>query len=255
MAIKQETFKKLVFASSGLVMIGLFASFIWKMALGLGATIAIGVMLAVVMALLPAFSSWLTAIKFKAVKWVVDYAPVEALKARFQKLMEQLEEDAKILKQQKTGVEQLKTEAEDMIKEFPEEAEALNKRLAEREAMLSFRVAQFKKAKKATLDFGRSVRKAEMFYNIDKKDAELGFNKPGPDYMERFKEETAFAAIEKAAAESRAAMWAALNDINTVPEGETVKGITYTANNTVELGDILDVQAVRVKVERSDGNE
>lgn len=223
------------------------APFVFLMVQGIvGVAVAIAIA-GVLNALAPAASAALTALKFKSVKFVVDKAPVEALQARVQQMWKALEGDAEDVKQQKTSVEMLKQLCESTAREFPEEAENLKVRLAQREASLAVRVELFKQAKASVEAFARNVKKAERFYEIDCRDAEIG-GRDKPSQMQNFITDKAFEAIERKAAEARAAVSMQLEGIDANPS-RPVHAIKYTPANTVDLGNILDVQATIQKVE------
>lgn len=228
----------------------LIAPFVFLMVQGIvGVAVAV-VLVAVLNALAPAAAALLTAVKFKAVKYVVDKAPVEALQNRVTQMWEGLEKDAEDIKQQKTSVEMLKHQCEKTAREFPEEAENLRKRLDIREKALAMRVELFKRAKAGVEAFARNVKKAEMFYEIDCRDAEIGGN-DRPSQMQNFITDKAFEAIERKAAEARAAVSMQAEGIDASPSAPPVHAITYGADNTVQLGNILDVQATVRRVEQA----
>lgn len=254
MTMQKAKFKKYasIAAIAGVALI--LGPVIYTIMLGIAAGFALigtAAALLVLSALTPAFVEWTTQLKYRALKIIVDKQPVLTLQARVAEMWEELKEHAAKLTEQKRNVELLKSKSDAMAKEFPEERAMLKQRLDERERILAYRVDQFKQAKADTQTFARAVKKAEMYYEIDVQDAAIGFhNDTQGDYMTRFKVATAFDAIEKQAAQSRAAMYMELEGVNAIPTDKPVQAIVYDANNQVQLGGILDVESAVLKVEQ-----
>jgi hypothetical protein len=206
----------------------------------------IGVVLALAIAgiayaLSPAFASWLTALKFKSLNYVISRAPVEELIQRAKERWDALNEQMELLKEQAATLAVYKKRALKTAAEFPEEAKELNDNLAQYEQLFAYRVTAFQDAKNETIKFSRTVDKAESMYQMAVADAALGksFGK-NKDFMAVFREKTAFDAIDKASAQSLANLKMALvdNDYGTKIDAPA-HAIKYDEHNNVVLGNIL----------------
>lgn len=213
---------------------------------GLAGAVTVIVMMAILNALVPAFSEWLTQLKFKGLKFVIDRGPVETLQQREQERFTALQEQSGLLRQQASLLELYKKKSIAHVKQFPEEAESQAQNLKQYEELFAYRVEAFKTARQDNAAFSHIVRKAESTYEMAVADAELGksFGKQG-DFMTAFKERYALEAVDKAAAESLATLRMAVIDNDYAAKVEApAHAITYDKDNRVVLGTVLDVQAV-----------
>lgn len=198
----------------------------------------------VALALQPAFSTWLTNLKYKAVKEVVERDPCTTLIAQRQERAQALEDARGMLEQQVAAVELFSKKTAKLIKEYPEEAEESTQTLREYEALLVFRVDQFKDVREKHKAFSRNVDKYIAKYELAQLSKATGAAlNSGNDPMAKFKEEVAFDKIDREHAESLAHLRMALTDESYAKEQiKTVTSahqVTYTPDGRVQLGNIL----------------
>ena len=198
------------------------------------------------MALMPALSEKLTQLKFQAVKMVISRAPVESLYARVQERHKLLQEQRTVLQEQAANLEGFKKKATKFMQQYPEEAPAYQEKLNGYEKLFAYRVDLFKEATAKNQAFVKVVEKAEAIYEMAVADAALGhsFNKE-QDFMAFYREKTAFDAIEKADNLAMSNLRMALIDDDfatkaVANENATVHQVTYDAQGSVVLGNILN---------------
>ena len=214
---------------------------------GLALVAAIALLLG---ALTPAFSAWLTHLKFQSLRFVIDRAPVEELIQRAKERWDAIAEQRDLLQQQAATLALYKKKVQGIVKNFPEEAPEALANLAQYEQLFAMRVESFKQAKVETERFMRVIDRAEAIYEMAVAEANMGksFGK-NKDFMAVFREKTAFDAIDKASANAVANLKMALvdNDYATKADG-AAHAITYDTNNEVVLGNILNVESIAVPV-------
>jgi hypothetical protein len=251
--IDQQRFKTIAkFGIAGIICL-LVAPIVFLMIKGLVGLAVAGVICATLIALMPAFSEWLTQIKFKALKGVISRAPVESLIQRAKERWDELETQLGLLKEQAAAVSEFKIKVSRFVKENPLDAQDWLDRLADYEKRFAFRVESFKKAKRDTHDFMKTIDRAEAIYEMALMDQKLSksFGK-SRDFMAIFREKTAFDAIDKANAQSMADLKMSMIDEDYVSQqtlGEQpVAKITYDTQGNVVLGNILNMDSIQVPV-------
>lgn len=243
-----------LFAKLGLMGLAsiLIAPVVFLMIKGIvGAAIAI-ILVMILNALAPAFSSWLTHLKFNSLKFVIDHAPVEELMQRAKERWDALAEQRDILQGQAASLALYKKKVEKIERDFPEDGPEARQTLSSYEELFAYRVEAFKNAKIETHKFMRTVDRAESVYEMAQAEANMGksFGK-GKDFMAVFREKTAFDAIDKASANSLANLRMALVD-----EGYSAKvadpahAITYDRGGEVVIGNVLSMDNVPLPVPR-----
>lgn len=240
---KQKRFKLIAQLGIGAAIALAIAPFIFMLIGGIVGLAVAAIIGGVLMALMPAASTWLTNLKFKALKAVVEDDPVTTLIAREQERAEALE-DARIqLEQQTAGVEVFRTRASQIVKEYPEEEPALKQRLQEYEQVLAYRIDEFKESRKTFQEFQRTVAKFKAMYELAKLDEATGKSlNTGSDMLAKFKEQVAFDAIDQANAQSIARLRMSLVDDDFARQqiqGREVRTINYSDDGRVLLGNIL----------------
>lgn len=246
----QQKFKKYAAIGVTLAVCAIVAPFV---ALAIGGIVGIATAFAlgsVLLAVQPAFTQWVTNMKFKALETVISYEPVLTLKTRAEERWKELDTQRSLLKQQAAALEEFTKKAKNFIKQFPEEAEDWMKRVNDYEKIFTYQVDCFKVAKLETEKFMVAIEKAEGIYEMAVLDAKMSksFGK-SRDFMSIFKEKTAFDSIDKANSEAMASLRMALIDENFVSEQiklqETPqRAVNYTPAGTVNLGNILDIQEI-----------
>lgn len=203
-------------------------------------------------ALTPAVSTWLTNMKFKALKSVIQTNPVETLQSQREVRAQELQNFRVALNTQTVELERFRVEVQHMQRDYPDEAPRYVQQLQDFEKLLAFRVDQYKKAKVALVKFEDSIRKAERIYRMSlasqKAGAAMNANE---DFMSKFKEEVAFDAIEEENIKAIAALKMAMDDDKYVLEQINTSNVAqhavaYDPQGRVMLGDIL--KPVEVKV-------
>lgn len=201
----------------------------------------------------PAVSTWLTAMKFKALKSVISANPIETLQGQRMERVKQLERFREALNEQTVELERFRSEVHKMQKNYPDEAARFEKQLVDFERLLAFRVDQFKAAKKALVKFEESIKKAEAIYRMSMASQKAGKAlNANEDFMSKFKEEVAFDAIEEENIRAIAALQRAMDDDAFVLKEIEAKSITthavsYDDAGHVVLGNILQPQTVKVR--------
>lgn len=207
---------------------------------------------AVVLALQPAFSTWLTNLKFKAVKAAVQANPIETLYAAQQTRTQELEEARQKLESQATSLEKFRNKVTKLSRDYPEDAKTYQDQLRDFERLLAYRVEQFKSAKGSLEVFKRNVVKAKDLYEMSLAAVETGnAMNAGEDFMAKFKEEIAFDEVDNTNAQAIAQLRMALADDNYVRDqikDQDVRAINYTDAGSVNLGNILKPLDVEVRV-------
>jgi hypothetical protein len=205
-----------------------------------------------ILALMPAVTERLAQLKFQALKGVISRAPVDTLNKRGQERWDELNVQRQTLHEQAAALAEFKQKATKFNRDFPEEAPQINEQLQGYEQLFAYRVDMFKQAKLETEKFMKVVEKAEAIYEMAMADAKLGksFNK-GKDFMAIYREKTAFDAIDKANSMALANLKMALVDddfaskaVEAAPTSQ--HAITYDATGRPMLGNILNVDALRV---------
>ena len=244
----QERFKFWTKLGLGALVALLVAPVIFLVVKGIvGIALALAVA-AVINALVPAFSEWLTHLKYQSMRFVIDHAPVDALIHRAQERWDALEEQNKLLTEQAGTLEAYKKKAVTFARNFPEEAAETQANLKQYEELFAYRVDAYKVAKEETAKFMKVIDKAEAIYQMATADAALGksFGK-NKDFMAVFREKTAFDAIDKASANALGNLRMALLDEQLSAKIEApAKAITYDANNNVVLGQVLSMDGITV---------
>lgn len=215
---------------------------------GLVGIAAVLVIAGIMNALMPAAAEYLTQMKFGALKFVIDRAPVETLIGRAKERWDALDEQRQLLQQQAAQLEQYKKKAVAFSKQYPEEAVETEQNLKMYEELFAYRVQAFKDAKRETEAYMRTVDKAEAVYAMAVADAELGksFGK-NKDFMAIFREKTAFDAVDKASASALANLKMALVDNDYAQKVEApAHAVTYDPHGRPVLGQILDMSTVPV---------
>lgn len=218
-------------------------------AIGLIVTFVIG---SVALALRPAFTEYMSQLKFKTLNAVIDRAPVETLYQRAQERVNELNNQRSVLNEQAANLESFKKKAMAFAKKYPEDAAQMDEKLTGYEKLFAFRVELFKEAKAETQKFVGEVEKAEAIYEMAVADAALGksFNK-GKDFMSIYREKTAFDAIDKANSRAMANLRMALIDDVAVTQqiaDREVHAVAYDDNNKVVLGNIMNLDSIKVPV-------
>lgn len=202
------------------------------------------VLVAILNALAPAFSSWLTHIKFQSLKFVIDRAPVDELIQRAKERWDTLGEQRDLLQAQAATLATYKKKVARVIQEYPEEADEQLANLSQYEQLFALRVEAFKTAKLETQKYMRTVDKAESIYDMAVAEAEMGksFNR-NKDFMAIFREKTAFDAVDRASANALAGLKMAIIDNDFADKATTAPpAVTYDRNNEVQLGHVLDLE-------------
>jgi hypothetical protein len=242
---KKQRFKRLIQVGIAGGVAVVVAPTIFLVIQGLIGLIAAFVVGSVALALQPAFSTWLTNLKYKAVKEVVERDPCATLIAQRQERAQALEDARGMLEQQVAAVELFSQKTKKLVKQYPEEAEESMQTLKEYEALLVFRVDQFKDSREKHAAFSRNVDKYIAKYEL----AQLGNAtgkalNSGSDVMAKFKESIAFDKIDREHAQSLAHLRMALTDESYAKEqiktSTSTHQVTYTPDGRVQLGSILE---------------
>jgi hypothetical protein len=216
---------------------------------GLAIAAAIG---CAILAIQPAFTTWLTNMKFKAVKAVVQANPIETLYARQQERTQELEGARQKLEGQATSLEKFRKKVAKVVHDYPEDAKTYQEQLRDFERLLAYRVEQFKGAKTSLEEFKRNVVKAKDLYEMSLLAVETGnAMNASEDFMAKFKEEVAFDEVDNTNAKAIAQLRMALADDNYARDqikDQDVRAINYTADGSVNLGNILKPIDVEAKV-------
>lgn len=250
---KQQKFKLMAQVAIGGLVALVVAPIIFMVVKGIVGLAIAGVAGGVLMALTPAVSTWLTAMKFKALKAVITANPVEVLQSQLQSREGEIEKFRKALTDQTTELERFRVEVDKLSREYPAEAKTYQAQLADFERLLAFRVDQFKAAKRAHEKFKSEIKKAERLYAMSMASQKAGqAMNTGEDFMSKFKEEHAFDAIEEAHIRAIATLKRAMDDDAFVrQEIETANvqphAVAYDNAGSVILGDILQPTTVKVR--------
>lgn len=226
------------------------APIIWYVVGGLIGIITAFVVGAVALALRPAFTERLSQLKFQALNTVISRAPVETLYQRAKERVIELDTQRQVLNEQAGNLESFKKKAQAFAKKYPNDSNDMQEKLEGYEKLFAYRVDLFKQAKAETQNFVAEVEKAEDIYEMALADAALGksFNK-GKDFMAIYREKTAFDAIDKANSRAMANLRMALIDdavVTSQIENTQQHAVTYDANNNVVLGDIMNIDSIKV---------
>lgn len=249
---KQQKFKLMAQLGIGGLVALVVAPIIFmvvKGVVGLAIAAAIG---GVLMAVTPAVSTWLTAMKFKALKAVIKGNPVEVLQSQLQAREVELNKFRAALTTQTTQLEKFRSEVTKLSKEYPEDAKTYQDQLSDFERLLAFRVEQFKAARMAHEKFRSEIKKAERLYAMSMASAAAGVAmNTSEDFMSKFKEENAFDAIEDAHISAIAALKRAMDDDAFVlkeikTSNVQTHAVAYDNSGAVILGNLL--QPVHSKV-------
>jgi hypothetical protein len=247
----KENFNRLV--SFGLVGVAaiVIAPLVFLMIKGVvGLAVAI-ILVAILDALIPAFSAWLTHLKFSSLKFVISRQPIEELMQRAKERWDALAEQRDLLQQQAASLGLYKKKVEKIEREFPEDGPEARANLSQYEELFAYRVEAFKHAKEETQKFMRTIDRAESIYEMAVAEANMGksFGK-NKDFMAIFREKTAFDAVDKASADSLASLKMALVDeAYSTKVSEPAKAVTYSAGEPV-LGSVLSLDNVPIPMQR-----
>lgn len=251
---KQKKFKLLTQLGIGGLVALVVSPIIFMVIKGIVGLAIAGIVGSVLMAIMPAFSTWLTNMKFKALKAVIQANPIETLTAQREERAAQLTQFSKALTDQTVALERFRNEVSNMQRDYPEEAPKYTAQLQDFEKLLAFRVAQYKAAKKALAKFDDSIKRAERIYKMSLASQQAGkAMNANMDFMSKFKEEVAFDAIEEENIKAIAALKRAMDDddfvLNEIKTNNIeTHSITYDANGSVILGNILKpIEVVKVQ--------
>lgn len=205
----------------------------------------------VVVAFAPAAALALTQWKFKAIKAVVDRAPIETLYVRLQERTTALNDYRTRLQTQTTALKSYRRKALQMINDYPEDAPATKAELDKFEKLLVFRVDKYKEACAKLNIFTGIVQKAERRYEMAVASLEAGkAMEMDESFMKTLKEQFAFDKVEETVDAAFAQMDMALVDeemaMNQIRESNSTRQINYTPSGDIDLGKILDPVAMPV---------
>jgi hypothetical protein len=244
----RENFNRLVkYGGFGLVAL-LISPLVFLILKGIMGMAAIAVALAVAAvanALIPAFSEWLTQLKFRSLKAVISRAPIETMIQRAKERWEAITEQRALLQDQLATLQGYKRKTEETAQRYPEEAESMRLNLSQYEQLFAYRVDAFKEAKLSAEKYDHMVEKAEAMFSLAQADAKMSqsFGKQ-EDFMVRFKEKYAFDAVNEASDKAIANLRMALVDNNYAEKIEApAHAITYDRLGNVVLGTTLEIKA------------
>jgi hypothetical protein len=246
----QDRFNKLIKWGSVAAVCLIVSPIVFMIVKGMVGLILVAGIASITGALIPAFSEWLTHLKYQSLKFVIDRAPVEALIQRAKERWEAIAEQRDLLKQQEATLALYKKKVDKIAIDFPEEEAAARANLAQYEQLFALRIEAFKFARAETEKFMRTIDKAEAIWDMAVAEANMGksFGK-NKDFMAVFREKTAFDAIDKASANAISELRMALIDNDYAAKTtEPVRAVTYDKNNNVMLGNILNVESIEVPV-------
>ncbi len=210
---------------------------------GIVGLIIAGLLGGVALALQPAISTWLTNLKFKAVKAVVQANPIETLVAGQQERTRELDESRKKLEGQATGLEKFRNKVDKMVRDYPQDAKRFQDQLTDFERLLAYRVEQYKGAKRSLKERADKIERAKVIYEMSLAAVEAGeVMNAGEDFMAKFKEDVAFDEIDNTNAKAISQLRMALADDDYARDqikDVDVRTVNYTPAGTVDLGNIL----------------
>lgn len=256
--LTQEKFKKYATLAVGLAICVVVAPIVFLAIKGAVGLIAAAVIGSVCVALMPAFTQLMTNLKFKAYTEVVSRAPIESLYTEQQLAHNDLMEARTALEGQMGQVEMMKDNLEDYRKKRADDPESIAKwveRVNEWEKVLAFNIELFKGAKVEYAKFGRIIEDAEMDWKMSAADRKLSkaFGKKD-DFMRNLRTKTALDAVQQESAAARARLKMSLVDndyaVSQTKDKDIVHAITYSPAGKIDVGNILDVTPVSVKVEK-----
>lgn len=240
---KKDKFKWLVAIGSVAIFALIIAPLIMTIIggiIGTAVAIAIG---AILNALIPAFSHWLTVLKFKSAKLVAAKAPIETMEKGLLNMRRSQETFRKKLDSQRASLEKFRSDVQKMIKDFPQDSEQYNRELSNFEKLIGFRVEKYKDLVVAISEAEKKLNRAKRRYAMALAAQEAGENMNADDkFMERLMQEIAEDTVDTEVQNAMAQMEnAVLDDALILREIEQrkVHAVNYDQNGQVMLGNIL----------------
>lgn len=162
----------------------------------------------VINALAPAFSQWVTNLKFKALGAVIDADPIQTAWTLYYKEGDELKATKTKLTQQAAALEELKLHLEANKRNSGRDPRPDQvKRLADMERIIAFRIAKFNQATEAHAEEGIELKNAEADYKFDKKSIEVAEAMDmGDSWQDKFTKDRVESALLATRAQSMAAL-------------------------------------------------
>lgn len=235
---------------AGVVVLGVFSGFIINAALSL-LTIGIAWVAGIAFInLTPIFSTEMTNLKFKGIRWAVKRNPVETKRAIHAAREKALGEFYVGIEKFSTDVETFRIKANNFSTQYPDEAGKFQLQLSDMEAELQERMDEYHQTKAHQDAFAVEIAKAQAIWDMHLASAALekAAGMVPSDPYEKIKLETSIEAMDEVAARSMSRLKMA--GMKRRPSAAAQPALQNNPSPVIEMGNVVEIKPVAIESKR-----
>ncbi len=232
---------------AGVVVLGAFSGLIVNAAVSL-LTIGIAWVAGIAFInLTPIFSTEMTNLKFKGIRWAVKRNPVETRRAIHHTRTQALNNFYDEIDKFSGSVEVFRLKADSFATQYPAEAHKFRSQLADMEELLGIRMQTYTEAKADIDKFSVEIEKAQAIWDMHLASADLerAAGMTPSDPYERIKLETSIDAVEEATALSLSRLkMAVLQERGNIqkPSAPAQSALQNNPSPVIDMGTVVELQ-------------